>query len=297
MTATSSPVASDDNSGFAPIGGAGPVQFVALTFAISWTIWLGGWLMAGRPGNLANPGMSAAGYLGTFGPGIAAAILSRRAGRLTAGAWAQGFLRWNIGWRATAVVALALPLTVLVLTVLLQFSPRAPTGPTGHATLAYVALFPVSILLAVVAGLLGRGPLGEEGGWRGYLLPRLLAQTDALTSSAVIGVIWAVWQLPIVVVFADARDGVTLAGYVPLFTLRLIALSYIATTVWRWSRGSLVACIWLQGMVLALSGMAFVPTGWNSPWHMASGAVPFAVMLWLVAGGLALIQRRRTGGF
>ena len=241
--------------------------------------------------------MSAAGYIGTFGPGIAAAVLSRRAGRAAAGQWAQGFLRWSIGWRATAVVALALPLTVMGLTVLLQFTPRMPAGAAGRATLAYVALFPVSILLSVAAGLLGRGPLGEEGGWRGYLLPRLLARTDALTSSAMIGVIWAVWQLPIVVLFADARDGVPLAGYVPLVTLRLIALSYIATTVWRWSRGSMVACIWLQGMVLALAGMAFVPTGWESRWHLASGSVPFAIVLWVVAGGLALIQRRRTGAF
>ena len=294
---TDTPTTNDNVTGFAPSGGAGPVPFVALTFAISWTVWLGGWLLVGRPATLANPGMSAAGYLGTFGPGIAAAVLSRREGRFAAGEWAQGFLRWNIGWRATTVVALALPFTALALTVVLQFTPRPSTGQLDRTSIAYVALFPVSILLSVVAGLLGRGPLGEEGGWRGYLLPRLLARTDALTASAVIGVIWAVWQLPIVVLFADARDGVPLVGYIPLVALRLIALSYIATTVWRWSRGSLVACIWLQGMVLALSGMAFVPTGWDSPWRMASGSVPFAIVLWLVAGALALIQRRRTGAF
>ena len=287
----------DDVTGFAPIGGAGPVPFVALTFAISWTIWLGGWLMAGRPGTLANPGMSAAGYLGTFGPGIAAAVLSRRESRLAAGQWAQGFLRWGIGWWATAVVALALPLTVLVLTVLLQFSPRIPAGQAARASMAYVALFPISVLLAVVAGLLGRGPLGEEGGWRGYLLPRLLARSDALTASALIGVIWIAWQLPILVLFADARDGASLAGYLAIGTPRLIAISYIATMVWRWSKGSLVACIWLQGMVLALSGMAFVPAGWTSPWNVPSGLVPFSMVLCVVAGGLALIQRRRTGAF
>ena len=297
MTATPTPIANDDLTGFAPIGGAGPVPFVALTFAISWTVWLGGWLMAGRPDTLANPGMSAAGYIGTFGPGIAAAVLSRREGRVAAGAWARGFVRWGIGWRATAVVTLALPLTVLAATALFQFTPRMPAGQSARAILAYVALFPVSVLLAVVAGLLGRGPLGEEGGWRGYLLPRLLARTDALTGSALIGVIWIVWQLPILTLFADARDGATLAGYLSIGTLRLIAISYIATTVWRWSRGSLVACIWLQGMVLALSGMAFVPSGWVSPWNFASGLVPFSIVLCVVAGELALIQRRRTGAF
>ena len=294
---TVSATTNDDVSGFAPIGGAGPVPFVALACAISWTIWLGGWAMAGRPATLANPGMSAAAYFGTFGPGIAAAVLSRRESRVAAGQWAQGFLRWGIGWRAAAVIALGLPLTMLALTVLLQFTPRMPAGQSQRAVLAYVALFPLSIPLAVVAALLGRGPLGEEGGWRGYLLPRLLVRTDALRSSAVIGLIWAAWQLPITVLFADARDGLGLAAFFPIVTLRLIALSYIATTVWRWSRGSLVACIWLQGMVLALGGMAFVPTGWDSRWHGASGSVPFAMALWLIAGALALIQRRRTGAY
>ena len=294
---TDTPTTNDNVTGFAPIGGAGPVPFVALTFAISWTIWLGGWLMAGRPGTLANPGMSAAGYLGTFGPGIAAAVLSRRESRLAAGQWAQGFLRWGIGWRATAVVALVLPLAVLAATLLFQFTPKTLAGPAAHASMAYVALFPISVLLAVVAGLLGRGPLGEEGGWRGYLLPRLLVRTDALTASAVIGLIWIAWQLPILVLFADARDGASLAGYLAIGTPRLIAISYIATMVWRWSKGSLVACIWLQGMVVALSGMAFVPTGWVSPWPVPSGLVPFSMVLCAVAGGLALIQRRRTGAF
>ncbi|MBC7492724.1 MAG: CPBP family intramembrane metalloprotease [Novosphingobium sp.] len=294
---TASTTKNDDVSGFAPIGGAGPVPFVVLTFAISWAIWLGGWAMAGRPATLANPGMSAAGYLGTFGPGIAAAVLSRRAGRAAAGAWAQGFLRWNIGWRATAVVALVLPLALLAATLLFQFTPKMPAGQAARASMAYVALFPVSVLLAVVAGLLGRGPLGEEGGWRGYLLPRLLARTDALAASAVIGVTWIAWQLPILVLFADARDGVSLAGYLAIGTPRLIAISYIATTVWRWSRGSLVACIWLQGMVLALSGMAFVPSGWVSGWNVASGLVPFTIVLCAVAAGLALIQKRRSGAY
>ena len=294
---TDTPAKNDDGSRFAPIGGAGPVPFVALTFAISWLIWLGGWLMAGRPATLSNPGMSAAGYLGTFGPGIAAAVLSRREGRVAAGEWAQGFLRWGIGWRATVVVAVVLPLAVLGATLAFQFTPKMPAGQAARAGMAYVALFPVSVLLAVVAGLLGRGPLGEEGGWRGYLLPRLLVRTDALTASAVTGVIWIAWQLPILVLFADARDGSSLAGYLSVGTLRLIALSYIATTVWRWSRGSLVACIWLQGMVLALSGMAFVPAAWQSPWNMTSGLVPFTIVLCVVAAGLALIQRRRTGGY
>ena len=287
----------EDVAGFAPIGGAGPVPFVALTFAISWTVWLGGWLMAGRPTTLANPGMLVAIYLGSFGPGIAAAILSRRQGREAVGQWARGFVRWGMGWRAAAVIALALPLTVLGLTLALGFTPRSNPAHPLSPILYYVTIFPASLLNAAAGGLLGAGPLGEEGGWRGYLLPRLLARTDALKASATIGVIWALWHLPIMALFPEWRDGTGFAFYLPIYTVGLMAMAYIFTTVWRWSGGSLVACIWLHGMVNALGGLAFNPKVWTNRFGAEGGVVLFLLSLWIVAAGLALIQRRRTGAF
>jgi len=41
------------------------------------------------------------------------------------------------------------------------------------------------------------GPIGEEAGWRGFLLPRLLSRYSALVSSLILGVIWSVWHLPL----------------------------------------------------------------------------------------------------
>lgn len=37
--------------------------------------------------------------------------------------------------------------------------------------------------------------LGEEIGWRGYALPKLLAQRSALVSSLVIGILWGMVHL------------------------------------------------------------------------------------------------------
>jgi membrane protease YdiL (CAAX protease family) len=38
--------------------------------------------------------------------------------------------------------------------------------------------------------------MGEEFGWRGYVLPRFQAKWNALTSSIVLGLIWAAWHIP-----------------------------------------------------------------------------------------------------
>jgi membrane protease YdiL (CAAX protease family) len=38
--------------------------------------------------------------------------------------------------------------------------------------------------------------MGEEFGWRGYVLPRLQAKWNALTSSIVLGLLWAAWHIP-----------------------------------------------------------------------------------------------------
>lgn len=39
--------------------------------------------------------------------------------------------------------------------------------------------------------------LGEEVGWRGYLLPRLLHRLSPFQASLILGLIWACWHLPL----------------------------------------------------------------------------------------------------
>jgi membrane protease YdiL (CAAX protease family) len=41
------------------------------------------------------------------------------------------------------------------------------------------------------------GPLSEEIGWRGYALGRLQTRWNALTSSLIVGLVWALWHLPL----------------------------------------------------------------------------------------------------
>jgi len=55
---------------------------------------------------------------------------------------------------------------------------------------------PLMIIPSVIFSLFF-GPVPEELGWRGYVLDRLQARWNALSSSLILGVIWAVWHLPL----------------------------------------------------------------------------------------------------
>jgi uncharacterized protein len=54
------------------------------------------------------------------------------------------------------------------------------------------------LLPIFIQQLLFSSPLGEEIGWRGFALPRLQARLGPLVASLIIGVIWAIWHLPLV---------------------------------------------------------------------------------------------------
>ncbi len=57
----------------------------------------------------------------------------------------------------------------------------------------FVWLLPVSFAHNLLLG----GSLGEEIGWRGFLLTQLLKRNNPLAASLIVGVVWALWHLPI----------------------------------------------------------------------------------------------------
>jgi membrane protease YdiL (CAAX protease family) len=85
-------------------------------------------------------------------------------------------LRWRVGLR-WYVIALGLPAVLALVTAGLHLLFGAPTP---------VQLGQLSILEPILFVLV----LGEEIGWRGYALPRLLATRSMLSASLILGVLW-----------------------------------------------------------------------------------------------------------
>ena len=272
----------------------GAVAFVLLTLALSWSIWIVAWLVTGRPATTtASTGMVGAVYAGAFAPGIAAALLSAMSPVGSLKEWLRGFVRARCGWRADAAALLPLPLALLLLTFVLDYEPRLEGLHGQPVVLLYLTIFPVSIFNGVATAIMGAGPLGEEGGWRGYLLARLLEQGGELRASFIIGIVWALWHLPIMVMFADWRSGVPFIAYLPLYTLGVIGLSFVMSRVWLTSRGSLIPCIWLHGLVNAVGGIAFDRSLWTSRWSAEANTGHFAIAAALAAAFLFWAARSK----
>jgi len=102
-------------------------------------------------------------------------------------------IRWRVGWYWYAV-AIGLPLAVHVLTVALNVGLGA--GAPSMAQFSPLSAIVVVFALRLVSPL--DVPVGEEPGWRGFALPRLQAGRSPLLASLILGVLVAIWHVPLV---------------------------------------------------------------------------------------------------
>src|SRR5215211_7629748 len=87
--------------------------------------------------------------------------------------------------------------------------------------------------------------LGEEIGWRGYVLPRLQSRMSALSAALLIAPIWGLWHLPLWLTGAPGRTPLIYAGFV----LSTFALSVLLTWVYNSTGGSLLLVVLLHATI------------------------------------------------
>lgn len=112
---------------------------------------------------------------------------------------------------------------------------------SGQPLFSLVADASIGTLVIMFATSLIRGPLGEELGWRGYLQLELNKRFSLLKSSLIVGVIWAVWHLPLW--FISGYQGVDLLVYIAAFAIGLIAFSVIIGFIYGRGRNLLYAIL------------------------------------------------------
>lgn len=157
-------------------------------------------------------------------PGLAGLLTLRiTGGRAASLGWRGVRLRWVFaGCAATALGLFAAYAAVWAMGLASFPDPEAVrhvARTTGLTNLDLPALVLAQAGLSLTAGVINAGAraLGEELGWRGFLVPETTAAMGFLPGALFGGVIWALWHFPLMVGRASG------AGLVN-FTLMVVGL-------------------------------------------------------------------------
>jgi membrane protease YdiL (CAAX protease family) len=226
------------------------LAFFALTFLITWSLWA---VIIGLKLPLS------AGYVpfvvAAAGPSLTGLILSYIIGgsRAVKSLLAKGIVRRvELKWYATVLL---LPIVLALGSLGLYVMLGHPWPPFAMFSKGYL------LPLAFVQVLLLGGPLEEELGWRGFVLPHLQARFTALGASLIVGVMWALWHLPAYLIPWSSQ-------HLPLvpYLLHFAALSVLFTWVYNHTQGSLLPVLVFHTSVnLFTAFLPVVPLAAGSP--------------------------------
>ena len=222
---------------------------------------------------------------GVFAPGIVALVMTWRAeGRPAAAVLLGRLFQWQVGlrWYAFALGYMAaVKLTAAVLHRLVAGEwPRFGEQPV------------ILMFLAAVFSTVTLGQAGEELGWRGYALPRLAKRFGLDTASVLLGVIWAVWHLPLFIIAGTDTTDQSFTVYL----LQVTALSVAMAWVWHNTGGSLLLTMLLHAAINNTKDI--VPSAQATPpgvWSLNGSLVSWLTvgMLWLGAAYFLVRMARR----
>lgn len=254
--------------------------FFALTFSISWGI--------GAPWLLAPRAMTA--WFGPFGPTSPAYFVAAWAPTLSAliltylrqgwpgiGQLCSGLLRWRPALLLIAAF-LVLPLVALLLALLAPLRGAWPVRPSDILVATPLVMFTTAQIVT------NTGPLGEELGWRGYALPRLLSRWSPAVSGLVIGLVWTLWHVPAFLFSGIVGVSLNSLGW---YALGTVGLSWLMTWLFLRSRGSVL----IAGVLphFAINSLGKVGAWASRPEETMALFVLGAVLI-----GAETVMRRRT---
>ena len=236
--------------------------FFPLAFLFSWYPWV----IAIVRGTASGPN--------PLGPLIAALIVTGLAeGRAGMRALLGRIVRARIGWSSYAVI-FVLPIMLCAVAVAVMAAVGQPISLA--ASPAWRELPERFVFIFLFIGL------GEEPGWRGFVLPRLQERSTPLMASLILAPIWALWHLPLM-------GNEFPAPVIPAFLISLLGGTLIQTALFNQTRGS----VFVQ--MLFHTTVNTVGAGLIFPLYQGANLILFWYVygfLWLAVGIAAISWRR-----
>ena len=183
-------------------------------------------------------------FLGTLGPGLAAILVTAL---ISGGAGVRKLLGSLLIWR----VAIQWWLVALLLPALITLGAVYLSSLFGGSAVDFSRYQPLYTLIPIIVMVTLLNGIGEELGWRGFMLPRTQSRYNALAASLLVGFFWGLWHAPVYFIAGTAqsilRSQVGFWAGLLLFTATTIAISVTFTWVFNNTRGSVLIAAFLHG--------------------------------------------------
>lgn len=210
--------------------------------------------------------------MGAISPGLVAIVLTaitNGTGGVRLLVEKISFKNTPVGWYVFAITFIALikGLAALVFFFLYDSWPQFGTTP-WYAMLGAIALSTVA-------------QAGEEIGWRGYALPLMSKQFGLALSGVLLGIVWALWHLPLF--YVEAAD--TFNQSFPVYLMQVTGLSVImAWLFWKVNGNLLPLMVFHAAINNTKDIVPTASTASSNPFNFYSSPIGWItlVLIWLV---------------
>ena len=199
-----------------------PLMYFVIALAFTGFFW-GLAALGARDVIPALPGVT---VIGTFGPMVAAVILTaRESGRAGLRSLFGRVVRWRVApiWYAVALLG---PLMITLGAMVLEVAFLGGRPPSLGLLIGELPSTLLTILVNAVYMLIFV-TLGEEVGWRGYALPVLQARYSALVASLILGVVLALWHLPVFFNPDTSYSNLSFFLFLPFIVLAAVLITWV----------------------------------------------------------------------
>jgi hypothetical protein len=248
--------------------------YLAVAFVMAWALWLVGIAITRHA--LSLPLFPIL-VVGSFGPFVGALVATLAEGgpRQALRFFARGFDP-RMGWTVFLVSFFLMP----ALAIIVEFAHAGLTHMPPHFRMT-LSEAPLNYLFLFILG----GTLAEEYGWS-LLSDKLDGVLPLKTSTCVLGVIWALWHLPLFFIVTPGA----IQGYTPfhIFLVATVAMRFLFA--WAYHRGGnniLSNMLFHTASNMAYSIVAVAPSPEDMStgrlWMFAALNIICAVVLWGIA--------------
>ncbi len=208
----------------------------------------------------------------------------------------------DIGWKKGIKIwlqAIGVLLFINMLnSVMLNWEAEVPKGDLFTFNSVYG--FREMVFIFITSLFFDGGGLMEEVGWRGFALPRLQKKFTPLKASIILGLIWAIWHMPVKI--SQVNPFSDLAGFLFFYLIfSIICILFTIVIVYFYNRlgGSILVAIAIHGMINDSAGIQRI---FNAPGLEITGSmatfihiIPFLVAALIILYIDPNLGLKRTG--